>query len=77
VSYPPMAMRQKVETTVIVTALIDESGNVSDVKILRGDDRFGFNEAAIRAVRAARFTAPTKSGTHVKTWWPQTIIFKL
>jgi TonB family protein len=77
VQYPPMAMRQKVETTVIVTALINESGNVVDVKVLKGDERFGFNEAAIRAVRAARFSTPTKSGTHVKTWWPQTIVFKM
>lgn len=77
VSYPPMAMRQKVETTVIVTALVDENGNVTDVKVLKGDDRFGFNEAALRAVRGARFSTPTKNGRHVKTWWPQTIIFKL
>ncbi len=76
-TYPPMAMRSKTESTVIVTTLIDESGNVVDVKVLRGDDRFGFNDAAIRAMRATRFSQPTKNGHRVKTWRPQTISFLL
>ncbi len=76
-SYPPLAMRSKVESSIIVTALIDENGNVVEVKVLRGDERFGFNEAAIRAMRATRFSQPTKSGRRVKTWRPQMIVFKL
>jgi TonB family protein len=77
VSYPPMALRSKIETTVIVTALIDEGGNVVDVKVLKGDPRFGFNDAAMRAVRGTRFNTPTKDGHRVKTWRPQTIVFKM
>ena len=76
-SYPPLAKRNKAESTIILTTLIDESGNVADVKVLRGDDRFGFNEAAIRAIRATRFSQPTKNGRRVKTWRPQMIVFKL
>lgn len=75
--YPPLAKRNKIESTIILTTLIDENGNVADVKILRGDDRFGFNDAAIRAIRSTRFSQPTKNGHRVKTWRPQMIVFKL
>jgi TonB family protein len=76
VTYPPIAARQKIETTVMATVLVSETGHVLDVKILRGDPRFGFNDAAIRALREARFTAPMKSGLKVRTWAPQLIQFK-
>lgn len=74
--YPPLARQQRISATVVVTALIDESGEVTDVKVLRGNGRYGIDEAAVRAVRAARFTSPMKSGKRVKTWIPQTIQFK-
>jgi protein TonB len=77
VSYPPMAMRQRIETSVILTALISENGDVIDVNVLRGDNRFGFNEAAIRAMRTAKFRPAMKDGKRVKTWQPQPIDFKL
>ena len=76
--YPPMAVKRNAEGTVIVSVLINENGQVSDVRILRGDKSgLGFDDAAIRAVRAASFTPPVKSGHRVKTWKPLPIIFKL
>jgi TonB family protein len=74
--YPPLAAQQHAQATIILSTLISESGDVTDVKVLRGDPRFGFNESAIRAMRAVRFTPPTKDGKHVKTWRPQTVTFK-
>ena len=76
-NYPPMAARAKAEAMVIVSALIDENGRVTEVKVLRGDERYGFNDEAIRAMRGTRFTPPMKAGKHVKTWRPQTISFRL
>jgi protein TonB len=73
--FPPMALRAKATANILLSALIDENGRVTDVKVLRGDPRFGFNEEAIRAMRGARFTPPVKDGKHVKTWRPQTISF--
>jgi TonB family protein len=73
--YPRLAMQQKAQGTVVVSALISERGEVIEVKILKGDPRFGFNEAAMRAMRAARFSAPMKSGKHVRTWRPQMFVF--
>ena len=75
--YPPMAQRQRVQTSVILTALISENGDVIDVHVLRGDARFGFNDAAVRAMRTAKFKPATKDGKRVKTWLPQPIDFKL
>ncbi len=73
--YPPLAARQKIHATIILSALIDETGEVGEVKVLRGDNRFGLNDAAIRALRGSKFSSPIKSGKRVKTWYPQTIEF--
>jgi len=75
-AYPPLALQQHAEANIIISALISETGEVDDVKILRGDARYGFNEAAVRAMRAVRFTPPIKDGKRVKTWRPQAISFK-
>jgi TonB family protein len=76
VQYPPLARAQKVTAMVIVSAFINEDGHVTDVKVLRGESRFGINDAAVRAMRAARFSSPMKDGKRVKTWLPQTFDFK-
>ncbi|HEY6136899.1 MAG TPA: energy transducer TonB, partial [Thermoanaerobaculia bacterium] len=73
--FPPMALRAKATANILLSALIDENGRVVDVKVLRGDPRFGFNEEAVRAMRGARFSPPVKDGKRVKTWRPQTISF--
>jgi TonB family protein len=75
-SYPLLALQQHAEANIIISALISETGDVADVKILRGDARYGFNEAAVRAMRAVRFTPAMKDGKRVKTWRPQAITFK-
>ena len=74
--YPPMALRQKIESTVLTSVLISETGDVLDVKVLRGDDRFGFTDAAVHAVRTAKYSPAMKDGKHVRTWMPQMIQFK-
>ena len=74
--YPPMAARQKAKGNVILTVFISETGAVLDVKVLRGAP-FGFDDAAVRAVRATRFTPATKDGKRVRTWMPIPINFTL
>jgi TonB family protein len=72
-----MAIRQRAEATILVTALINENGDVIDVKVLRGDKRFGFEDSAVRAVRGTKFSAPIKDGKRVKAWFAVPIVFKL
>jgi TonB family protein len=75
--YPAMAMRQHIQATIFVTALVSENGDVIDVKVLQGDPRFGLNDAAVRAMRNTKFTVPMKDGKRVRTWFPQTINFRM
>ena len=74
--YPQIAARQRIEATIMASVLISETGEVLDVKVLRGDPRFGFNDAAVRAFRNARYTTPMKNGKRVRTWIAQMIQFK-
>jgi protein TonB len=75
--YPPIAARQRLEGTVLITALISERGDVLDARILGGEKRFGFDDAALRAVRATKFSPAIKDGKRVKTWFPIPVNFKL
>jgi TonB family protein len=74
--YPMLAARQKISATIFLTVLVSETGAVQEVRVLRGDPRFGLNDAAIHAMRATKFSSPMKDGKRVKTWFPQTIDFK-
>ena len=75
--YPRLAVQQRAKSSVVVSALISETGAVLEVKVLKGDPRYGFNEAAIRAMKAARFSSPVKDGKKVRTWRPQMFVFSL
>jgi TonB family protein len=76
-AYPPQAARQKLEASIVVTALISETGRVLDARILRGDARqVGFDEAALRAVRSWQFTPGTKDGQRIRAWIPVSVDFR-
>ena len=75
-TYPPMARSQRLAATVILSAFIDENGQVTDVRVLRGEPRFGMSDVAVRALRNTRFSPPMKDGKKVKTWLPQQYEFK-
>lgn len=75
--YPPLAARQKAEATIIVSALVSETGQVIDTRILKGDRRrLGFDEAATSAIRKSTFSPAMKDGKRVKTWMPVPVLFK-
>lgn len=76
--YPAAALRLRVEGTVETEVLVDENGLVRDARISRPVRQdVGINEAALAAVRAARFTPATKEGVRVKIWTKIIIPFKL
>jgi TonB family protein len=78
VPYPPMARIQKIEGTVITNVLVSETGQVLEVRILRGVNRpVGLNEAAEQAMRRSSFAAGTKDGVKVKSWVTVPVEFKL
>jgi TonB family protein len=78
VPYPPIAKMQRVEGTVLVSALVDETGKVLETRIIRPIPRpVGLNEAADQIVRRSIFSPPTKDGVRVKAWTTVPVDFKL
>jgi TonB family protein len=76
-AYPQAAARQQLESSVIVTALISETGRVLDARVLRGDGSdAGFDEAAVAAVRTWEFTPGIKDGQRIRTWVPVNVDFR-
>ena len=76
--YPPMARRMKIEGTVELSLLVDETGKVLDVRLDKGvQQNVGINEAATQAARTAKFNPATKDGVRVKMWYRLTIPFRL
>jgi protein TonB len=76
--YPERARREKREATIGVLVLVDENGRPVEVKIQDGDPYgVGFDDAALGAVRAARFEPATKDGVQVKMWKVVRVGFRL
>ena len=76
--YPPMARTLRVEGTVVVAVLVDENGQVQEVRIAEPiKQKAGLNEAALSAARSAHYKPATKDGVRVKMWTRLRIPFKL
>jgi len=67
VVYPPAAERAKREGSVVVEALVDENGRVSEVRVVEpASSQMGFEDAVLRMVRSRRYRPATKRGVPVK-----------
>ncbi len=76
IEYPEIAKKSGIEGKVYVIAYVNENGDVDDVKVLKGIGG-GCDEAAVRAVKATKFTPGKAKGTNVKVKVALPIIFKL
>jgi protein TonB len=74
--YPEIAVRARFECTVILEALIGRTGEVLDIKILRGCG-LGLDEAALDAVYQWRYTPTTVNGRPVEVIANVTVRFEL
>ncbi len=76
--YPPVATAKKMEGTVLLSVLVSETGQVAEVKVIRGaGGQTGLNESAVSAVKQWKFTPAVKDGKRVKVWVTYPIVFKL
>jgi protein TonB len=73
--YPELAKRIGVEGVVTVKVAVDENGNVFKTNIERGVDLL--NEAALEAVKQAKFEPGLQRGKPVKVWVKLDIRFVL
>jgi protein TonB len=65
-TYPPEAMRAKVQGRVLLEAVVQADGTVGEVRVRRSLDRtFGVDAAAVKAVKEMRFAPATKDGVAV------------
>lgn len=74
--YPEIAKRAGVEGKVYVLAFVDESGTVTDVKLIKGIGA-GCDEAAMDAVRKTKFKPGKQRGKPVKVQVSIPVVFKL
>ena len=74
--YPEVARSSGLEGKVVVQALIGMDGTVEIVDVLKSDYDL-FKDAAIDAMKRAKFTPARQNGTPLKIWITRTINFKL
>jgi protein TonB len=75
VPYPPMARAQRIQGTVMLSVLVSETGQVLQVRVLRGVG--ALNDAAEQIMRRSTFSPPMKDGVRVKAWTTVPVDFKL
>jgi protein TonB len=76
VVYPEDAKKDKIEGKVFVRAQINEKGEVTEVKIEKGDNKL-LIDAAVAAVKATKFSPGELKGKKVKAEVVIPIMFKL
>jgi len=76
VDYPEMAKKARVEGKVYVLVLINEKGDVDDAKLIKGIG-MGCDDAALSAIKKAKFTPGKTGGSPVKAKLTMAINFKL
>jgi len=75
--YPEIARKAGVEGRVYVNVLIDEKGNVIDTKILKSLGNNGCDEAAVEAIKKAKWKPAKQRDKAVKVWVGIPVVFKL
>jgi len=76
IKFPEFAKRAQKEGKVYLMIYISETGNVDDVKIIKGIG-YGCDDEAVDAIKSAKFTPGKNGGVSVKVKMSLSINFKL
>ena len=77
INYPPMAAENNVQGKVIVQFVVDKTGKVGEVKVVRSVDK-DLDHEAVRVCQALpKFTPGRQNGRPVSVWYTLPIQFKL
>ena len=76
VKYPEIAKKAGVEGTVFLQFIVDENGNVVDPAVVKGIGA-GCDEAALEAIRTAKFKPGKQRGKAVKVKFSLPVRFRL
>lgn len=74
--YTELARRARVTGIVIVEAIINEQGDIENVRVLKGQP-MGLDQAAVEAVKTWKFKPAMKDGKPVKVYYVLTVNFQL
>lgn len=74
--YTEIARKARIQGVVIVQAIINKQGNVTDVKVLKGLP-MGLDQAAVDAIRKWKFEPATLNGKPVDVYYNLTVNFTL
>ena len=72
--YPDREDRLGIEGSVLIHILIEETGRVADVRVIRGLE--AFRKPVIKAALSWRFTRPRHQGQAVKVWRAKVVNFR-
>lgn len=74
--YPPIAVRQNIQGTVVLNFIVEPNGCPSNIAVLKGVNA-GCTEEAIRVLRLTRWKPATKDGQLVRYRMTYPIVFNL
>jgi TonB family protein len=74
--YPPAARASEVEADVVLQIVVTSTGAVADAQVMQHAG-YGFDEAALRAIRGARFSPAQRDGHAVAVRMRWTVSFRL
>ena len=77
INYPPMAAENNVQGRVVVQFVVDKTGKVGEVKIVRSVDKDLDKEAARVCASLPKFTPGRQNGQAVAVWYTLPVTFKL
>jgi TonB family protein len=77
-SYPPEAMRAKIEGVVVLEAVILADGTVGDVRVMKSlDSVYGLDESAMAAAKRWLFAPATRQGVAVPVYATLELSFRI